>query len=114
MNEKKNNPGKLKQDASALAQSRTALAKQRQSQMDKVRTGVRAYLTQSRQQRQELSKKRARMQGGWAVFREQVQARLQEIRAEGSKARHAYTKQKAAAAAAAGGASGKGVPPQKS
>lgn len=102
MNEKDNNHEKLAKDGVAPAQLRIASAIRRQSQMDRVRTTVREYLAQSRQQRQELSKKRAHMQGSWAIFREQVQARLQEIISEGRKVRHAYKNQKAAAAAASG------------
>lgn len=114
MKEKENNPKKPAEDASAIAESRIALAIERQSQMDRVRTGVRAYLTQSRQQRQELSKKRARMQSSWAIFREQVQARLQQLRNEGSKARQGFKNQKAAAAAAGSSPSGKDGYSQKS
>jgi len=109
MDEKDNNHEKLIKHASTLAESRIALAVRRQSQMDHVRTAVHSYLAESRQQRQGLSKKRAQMQGSWTTFREQVQAKLQEIRIEGSKARQAYKNQKAAAAAA-GSANGDSSP----
>jgi hypothetical protein len=105
MEEKENNHEKPA-TSTEMVQSRIALAIRRQSAMDRVRTDVRAYLAQSRQERQELSKKRFHTQGRWAMFRQQVQAKLQEIKTEGRKARQSYKQQKAAAAASGGDASG--------